>query len=89
MSSECVWEVLAQNTPEIFLYSMLKLSLFDFVSGPLNANELQLPTQWAELQECVCVNSSNYVMQTHAKMSETVLPFMFKPESDKDGETKK
>jgi len=24
-----------------------------------------------------------------AKMSETVLPFMFKPELDKDGETKK
>jgi len=26
-------------------------------------------------------------MQTSAKMSETVLPFMFEPESDKDGET--
>jgi len=25
-----------------------------FVSGPLNANELQLPTQWAELQDCAC-----------------------------------
>jgi len=24
-----------------------------FVSGPLNANEEQLLTQWAELQECV------------------------------------
>jgi len=52
-----------------------------FVSGPLNANELQLPTQWAELQEC----SSNYL----PKMSETDLPFMFKLESDKDWETKK
>jgi len=26
---ECVCEVLAQNTPQIFLYSMLKLSLFE------------------------------------------------------------
>jgi len=29
MSPECVCEVLAQNTPQIFLYSMLKLSLFE------------------------------------------------------------
>jgi len=59
------------------------------VSGPLNANELQLPTQWAELQEPVCVSSLDYLMQTQAKITETVLPFMFKPQSDKDEETKK
>ena len=57
MSPECVFEVLAQNTQQIFLYSMLKLSLFEgeqkhtvFVPVPLNANELLLLTQWAELQ---------------------------------------
>jgi len=29
MSPDCVCEVLAQNTPQIFLFSMLKLSLFE------------------------------------------------------------
>jgi len=29
MSPECVCEALAQNTSQIFLYSMLKLSLFE------------------------------------------------------------
>jgi len=29
MSPECVCEVLAQITPQIFLYSMVKLSLFE------------------------------------------------------------
>jgi len=29
MSPECLCEVLAQNTPQIFLYRMLKLSLFE------------------------------------------------------------
>jgi len=29
MSAECVCDVLAQNTPQIILYSMLKLSLFE------------------------------------------------------------
>ena len=60
MSPECVCEVLAQNTPQIFLYSMLKLSLFEgeqkrtvFVCVPLNANELLLPAQGAELQQLV------------------------------------
>ena len=60
MSPECVCEVLAQNTPQIFLYSMLELSLFEgeqkthrFVSVPLNANELLLPAQGAELQQLV------------------------------------
>ena len=54
---------------------------------PLNANELLLPAQRAELQELVRVSSSDYFTQTHTKMSETVLPFMFKLESDNDGET--
>ena len=60
MSPECVCEVLAQNTPQIYLYSMLKLSLFKgeqkrtvFVSVPLYANELLLPAQGAELQQLV------------------------------------
>ena len=67
MSPECVCEVLAQNTPQIFLYSMLKLSLFEgeqkrtvFVSVPLNANELLLPAQRVELQQLV----SFYLTQT-------------------------
>jgi len=29
MSPECVCEVLAQHTPQIFIYSMLKLSPFE------------------------------------------------------------
>jgi len=29
MFPECVCEVMAQNTPHIFLYSMLKLPLFE------------------------------------------------------------
>jgi len=56
------------------------------VSGPLNPNELMLSTQWAELQESVQECSSDYLSQTYAKMSEIVLPFVFKPESDKDGD---
>ena len=78
MSPECVCEVLAQNTPQIFLYSMLKLSLFEdeqkrtiFVSVPLNANELLLPAQRAELQQLVsfyltqtCTESVNVYVQT-------------------------
>jgi len=58
-----------------------------FCAGPLNANNLLLPTQWAELQDCVLAQLR--LPHTEAKMSETLLPFMFKPESDKDGETKK
>jgi len=46
---------------------MLKLSLFEdekkkrtvCVSVPLNANELLLPAQKAELQELVCVSSND------------------------------
>jgi len=58
MSPECVCEVLAQTTSHIFLYSMLKFSLFEgehkctaFVSVPLNANELLIQAQRAELQQ--------------------------------------
>jgi len=57
------------------------------VSGPLNANKLQVPTQWAELQ--VFKSAAPITSRRQAKMSETILPFMFKLESDKDGETKK
>jgi len=42
----------------------------------------------AELQELV-LSSSDYIPQTRNKMLETVLPFMFKVESDNDGETQK
>jgi len=48
------------------------------VCVPLNANELLLPAQRAEF---------DYLTQTSTKMSETVLPFMFKLKSDKDGKT--
>jgi len=61
------------------------------VCVPLNANELLLSAQRAEFQElvyvCVCVSSSDYLTQASTKMSETVLPFMFKLKSDKDGKT--
>jgi len=60
-----------------------------FVSDPLNAPEQLLPTQWVEFLELVFVSSSDYPTQIHTKMSETVLYFMFKPQSDKDGENKK
>jgi len=70
MSPECVCEVSTQNTPHIFLYSMLKLSLFEgeqkthlFVSVPLNANELLLLAQRAEPQQLV----SFYLTQTHTE----------------------
>jgi len=47
---------------------MLKLSIFQGCSGsvPLNANELQLPTQGAELQECVWaapITSSRHMLK--------------------------
>jgi len=51
MSPECVCKVLAKNTPQIFLYSMLKWSHYEgeqkhtVVSVPLNANELLLEAQ--------------------------------------------
>ena len=50
------------------------------MSGPLNADKLLLPAQRAEL-------FSDYLTQTSTEMSETVLPFMFKLESDNEGET--
>jgi len=58
-----------------------------FVRVPLNANELKIPgTKGRPSRVCV-VSSSNNLTQTSPKMSETVLPFMFKLESDSDGET--
>ncbi len=58
MSSECMCEILAKNTPHINFYSLLKLALFgyepkhaDFEYVALNANELLLPEKRAELQE--------------------------------------
>jgi len=92
MSPECVCEVLAQNTPQIFLYRMFNLSLFEglakthcCVPGPLNAHELLLPPQWAELQElvCVCVSSCDFLTQTHAKTTENVLPLKLKRSQSK------
>ena len=53
------------------------------MSVPLNANELLLPAQGAELQELV----SFYLTHTCTERFKHFQPFMFKPESDKDGET--
>jgi len=58
------------------------------VCVPLNANELLLQGKRAELQELVCVCSSDYLTQTSTEMSVPVLPFMFKLESNNDGETR-
>ncbi len=56
MSPESICEVLAQNTPQINLYSLLKLPLLgyepkraNFKYVALNANELLLPETRAEL----------------------------------------
>ncbi len=58
MSPERICEVLAQNTPQINLYSLLNLPLLgyepkhiDFEYVALNENELLLPEKRAELQE--------------------------------------
>ncbi len=58
MSPESICEVLAQNTPQINLYSLLKLPLLgyepkraNFKYVALNANELLLPETRAELYE--------------------------------------
>ena len=51
------------------------------MSVPLNANELLLPAQGAELQELV----SFYL--THTENFKNFKPFMFKLDSDNDGET--
>ncbi len=58
MSPKCMCEMLAQNTPQINLYSLLELPLLgyetkraDFEYVALNANEQLLPERWAELQE--------------------------------------
>ncbi len=55
MSPESVCEVLAQNTPQIIFYSLLKLPLLGYepkltvsVFVPLNANELVLPDPFSE-----------------------------------------
>ncbi len=58
MSPDCVCEVLAQNTWQIILYSLLKVPLLGYDPKravleyvALNANELLLPNKRAELQE--------------------------------------
>ncbi len=58
MSPERICEILAQNTPQINFYSLLKLPLLgyepkraDFEYVALNANELLLLEKRAELQE--------------------------------------
>jgi len=52
------------------------------VSVPLNPNELLLPSQCVCVCVCLCVSSSDY--RHTLKISKT---FMFKPESDNDGES--
>jgi len=72
MSSVCIYEGLAQNTPQIFLYIVLKLSFLEgeqkhtvFVCVPLNANELLLWGQGAELQQL------SFYLKHALKMSKT------------------
>ncbi len=67
MSLERICEVLAQYTPQIHFYSLLKLPLLgyepkraDFEYVALNANELLLPEKRAELQELkLCISSAS------------------------------
>jgi len=56
MSPECVCAVLAQNTPQIIFYSMIKWwgKTCHFVCVPLHANELLPPAQRAEFQLLMC-----------------------------------
>jgi len=57
MSPECVSEVLAQSTSEVIFFQHVKIvTFFVCVCVPLNANELLLPAQRAELPELVCEN---------------------------------
>ncbi len=51
MSPERICEILAQNTPQIHFYNLLKLPLLGYEHVALNANELLLPEKRAELQE--------------------------------------
>ncbi len=57
MSPERICEVLAQNTPQIIFYSLLKLPLLGYepkrsdIECCFNANELLLLEKRAELQE--------------------------------------
>ncbi len=77
MSPERKCEVVAQYTPQIHFYSLLKLLLLgyepkraDFEYVALNANELLLPEKRAELQELkLCIN--NTVQNTFAFMNYT------------------
>ncbi len=48
MSPECVCKVLAQNTPHMFIYSLLKWPQIVSVFVPLNANELVLLDPFSE-----------------------------------------
>ncbi len=67
MSPERICEVLVQYTPQINLYSLLKLPLLgcepkraEFENVALNANELLLPEKRAELQELqLCISSAS------------------------------
>jgi len=76
MSPECVCVVLAQNNPQIFLYSMLKLSLFEglqkrtFCVWPFKC-------KWAAAEGGVsraCVLAAAISSSRYTKMTETVLP---------------
>ncbi len=67
MSPERICEVLAQYTPQINFYSLLKLpllgyepkrSVFEYVA--LNVSELLLPEKRVELQELkLCISSAS------------------------------
>jgi len=83
MSPVCVCEVLAQNIPQTFLYSKLKLTLFeDAKKGccPFKCKWAVAPSTEGGATT-VCVNT--FTSHRHLKMS----MFMYKPESDNNGET--
>ncbi len=80
MSSECVCEVLAQNTRQIIFYSLLNLpllsyepkrSVFEYVA--LNARELLLPEKRAELQELKLALAVLAFANKHSTISTSLL----------------
>ncbi len=62
MSPESIWEVLAQYTPQMNLYSLLKFPLLGCEPKhvALKASELLIPEKRAELQELkLCISSAS------------------------------
>ncbi len=79
MSPERICEVLAQYTPQIHFYSLLKLPLLgyepkraDLEYVALNARELLLPEKRAELQELKLLISSAFANK-HSTINTSLL----------------